>query len=269
MKLTGACHAAPCHTALKQELNVSMQEIPLKGWSRIAPTINRCPNSFAECILMSEIYLDNSATTRPFDEVIELLSRIQRDNYGNPSSLHSRGIAAEKLLVEARRSIASLLQCRENEIYFTSSGTEANNLALKGAAYRRKRRGGHIITTQIEHPSVLKCCRRLEDEGFTVHYLPVNPHGYLDVDQLARLIRNETILVSTIHANNETGATQPLERIGAVIKERNPHTLYHVDGVQSFAKVPASLQHWQVDLYSCSSHKIHGPKGRERSGSER
>lgn len=210
---------------------------------------------------MTEIYLDNSATTRPFDEVIELLSRIQRDNYGNPSSLHARGIAAEKLLDEARRGIASLLRCREDEIYFTSGGTESNNLALKGAAYRRRRRGGHIITTQIEHPSVLNCCRMLEEEGFTVSFLPVDRQGYLDLDQLSRMIGNETILVSTIHVNNEIGTIQPLEKIGAVVKERNPQTLYHVDGVQSFAKIPASLQRWQADLYSCSSHKIHGPKG--------
>lgn len=210
---------------------------------------------------MTEIYLDNSATTRPFDEVIELLSRTQRENYGNPSSLHARGVTAEKLLDEARRSISLLLQCREDEIYFTSGGTEANNLAIKGVAYRRKRRGGHIITTQIEHPSVLNCCRMLEKEGFTVSFLPVDRQGYLDLDQLSGMIGNETILVSTIHVNNEIGTIQPVEKIGAVIKERNPQTLYHVDGVQSFAKIPASVQRWQADLYSCSAHKIHGPKG--------
>jgi cysteine desulfurase len=210
---------------------------------------------------VTEIYLDNSATTRPFDEVIALCSHIQRDNYGNPSSLHARGIAAEKLLDEARRNIASLLQCREDELYFTSGGTEANNLALKGIAYRRQRRDGHIITTQIEHPSVLNCCRRLEEEGFAVSFLPVDRQGYLDLDELSRAIRDETILVSTSHVNNEIGTIQPVEKIGAIIKELNPRTLYHIDGVQSFAKIPASLQHWQADLYSCSAHKIHGPKG--------
>lgn len=210
---------------------------------------------------MTEVYLDNSATTRPFDEVIELLYRIQRDNYGNPASLHSRGVAAEKLTDEARRNIASLLQCREDEIYFTSGGTESNNMALKGAAYRQKKRGGHIITTQIEHPSVLNSCRRLEAEGFTVSYLPVDAQGYLDLDRLAGEIGSSTILVSTIHVNNEIGTIQPLDKIGAIIKERNPQTLYHIDGVQSYAKIPASLQHWQADLYSFCSHKIHGPKG--------
>ncbi|NLA27686.1 MAG: cysteine desulfurase [Firmicutes bacterium] len=210
---------------------------------------------------MTEIYLDNSATTRPFDEVIELLGYIQRENYGNPASLHARGVAAEKLINEARHNIASLLRCRKDEIFFTSGGTESNNLALKGAAYRHKKRGSHIITTQIEHPSVLNCCRSLEKEGFIVDYLPVNSQGYLDLAQLSGMIGKDTILVSTIHVNNEIGTIQPLGKIGEIIKERNPQTLYHIDGVQSFAKIPASLQHWKADLYSFSSHKIHGPKG--------
>lgn len=210
---------------------------------------------------MIEIYLDNCATTRPFDEVIALCSRIQRDNYANPSSLHAKGIAAEKLLDDARRDIASLLQCREDELCFTSSGTEANNLALKGIAYRRRCRLGHIVTSQIEHPSVLNCCRRLEEEGFTVSFLPVDRQGYLNLDELSRAICDQTILVSTIHVNNETGTIQPLEQIGAIIKERNPRTLYHIDGVQSFTRIPASLRRWQADLFSCSAHKIHGPKG--------
>ncbi len=210
---------------------------------------------------MTEIYLDNSATTRPFDEVIELLSRIMRKNYGNPSSLHARGMAAEKLLDEARRSIASLLRCRDDEIYFTSGGTEANNLAIKGAVYRRRNRGGHAITTAIEHSSVLNCCRALEKEGYTVSYLPVDRQGCIDLDRLSATVGNKTILVSIIHVNNEIGTIQPLEKIGALIKSRNPETLFHIDAVQSFAKLPALLKRWQADLYSCSSHKIHGPKG--------
>lgn len=210
---------------------------------------------------MTEIYLDNSATTRPFDEVIDLLGRIHRDNYGNPSSLHARGVAAEKLLDEARRNIAALLQCSDDEVYFTSGGTESNNLALKGAALRRKTRGRHIITTRIEHSSVLNCCRALEEEGFSVSYIPVDSQGYVNIDRLSEAIRDDTILVSIIHVNNEIGTIQPLEIIGDTIKKHNPRTLFHVDGVQSFAKIPASLQRWQADLYSCSSHKIHGPKG--------
>lgn len=210
---------------------------------------------------MTEIYLDNCATTRPYDEVIALCSRIQQHNYANPSSLHAGGIAAEALLDGARRGIASFLQCREDELHFTSGGTESNNLALKGIAHRREQRRGQIITTQIEHPSVLNCCRRLEQEGFRVSFLPVNRRGYLDLDLLAAAITAETILVSTIHVNNEIGVIQPVAEIGAIIKERNPRTLYHIDGVQSFARVPVALQQWQADLFSCSAHKIHGPKG--------
>lgn len=211
--------------------------------------------------MTAEIYLDNCATTRPFDEVIALGNLVQKSNYANPSSVHARGIAAEKLLGDARREIASLLQCRENELYFTSGGTEANNLAIKGAVYRHGRRGGKIITTQIEHPSVLKCCYRLKEEGFTVKFLPVDHQGYLDLEKLSAAVDEQTVLVSTIHVNNEIGTVQPVEKIGAVIKKRNPRTLYHVDGVQSFARLPVSLKRWQADLYSCSAHKIHGPKG--------
>lgn len=209
---------------------------------------------------MIEIYLDNCATTRPWDEVIALCSHIQKVNYANPSSLHAKGIAAEKLLHGARRDVASLLQCREDELCFTSGGTEANNLAIKGTAFRRQRRG-HIITSQIEHPSVLNCCRRLEEEGFTVTYLPVDHQGYLNLDELSGAIGEQTILVSIIHVNNEIGTIQPLEKIGAIVKQRNPNTLYHIDGVQSYARIPVSLQRWRADLFSCSAHKIHGPKG--------
>ena len=212
-------------------------------------------------LMTAEIYLDNCATTRPFDEVIALGNRVQKSNYANPSSVHALGIAAEKLIAHARREIASLLQCREDELYFTSGGTEANNLAIKGAAYRHGRRGGQIITTQVEHPSVLKCCRRLGEEGFTVNFLPVDHQGYLDLEKLSAAVDEQTILVSTIHVNNEIGTVQPVEQIGAIIKKRNPRTLYHVDGVQSLARLPVLLQKWQADLYSCSAHKIHGPKG--------
>ncbi len=210
---------------------------------------------------MTEIYLDSCATTRPFDEVIALGDRIQRENYANPSSLHSKGIAAERLLSDARREIASVLQRREDEIYFTSGGTEANNLAIKGVAYRRRQPRGHIITSQAEHPSVLNCCRQLEEEGFTVTFLPVDSCGRLDLEALSKAVNRETILVSIIHINNEIGTIQPVEEIGAIIKGANPRTLYHIDGVQSFARIPVALQRWQADLFSCSAHKIHGPKG--------
>jgi cysteine desulfurase len=210
---------------------------------------------------MEEIYLDNSATTRPYDDVIELMGRVHRDTFGNPSSPHGRGLEAERLLKEARRAVAAVLGGAADELYFTSGGTEANNLAVLGAAYRHRRRGSHLVTTSIEHPSVLNCYRRLEEEGFQVSYLPVDSDGYISLEELRNLMGKETILVSVIHVNNEIGTVQPVDQIGALIKERNPHTLYHVDGVQSFAKMPVNPRRWQADLFSCSAHKIHGPKG--------
>lgn len=210
---------------------------------------------------MKEIYLDNSATTRPHEEVVELMSRVHRDSFGNPSSLHGRGVEAERLLKEARHAVAIALGGMEDEVFFTSGGTEANNLAIQGSAYRQRRRGGHLVTTLIEHPSVLNCYRQLEREGFRASYLPVNSNGYFSLEELKGLVGQETILVSVIHVNNETGTIQPVEKIGALIKECNPRTLFHVDGVQSFAKIPVNPLRWQADLFSCSAHKIHGPKG--------
>ena len=210
---------------------------------------------------MPEIYLDNSATTRPLEAVIELMQQIYRSAYGNPSSLHAKGVEAERLLKEARARLASLLNSREDEIIFTSGGTESNNQAIKGAALRHRRRGNHIITTAIEHPSVLNSCRYLESLGFKVTYLPVDSAGYIDLGELQRLVGEQTVLVTLAHVNSEIGTIQPLREIGAIIKERNPATLFHVDGVQSFGKLPVDLAQWQADLFSFSSHKIHGPKG--------
>jgi len=210
---------------------------------------------------MPEIYLDNSATTRPLEAVIELIQQIYRSAYGNPSSLHAKGVEAERLIREARARLASLLNSREDEIIFTSGGTESNNQAIKGAALRHRRRGNHIITTAIEHPSVLNSCRYLESLGFKVTYLPVDSAGYIDLGELQRLVGEQTILVTLAHVNSEIGTIQPLREIGAIIKERNPATLFHVDGVQSFGKLPVDLAQWQADLFSFSSHKIHGPKG--------
>jgi len=210
---------------------------------------------------MEEIYLDNSATTRPFDEVAQLMALVNITAYGNPSSSHTKGLEAEKYLREARRSVAQALGCRNEEIIFTSGGTEANNLAIKGTAYRYRRNGNHIITCCIEHPSILNCCRKLEEEGFTVEYLPVDREGYVNLDLLEQALSERTILVSINHVNNEIGTIQPIEAIGKMIKTRSPETLFHVDGVQSLAKVPVDLKRWQADLFSCSAHKIHGPKG--------
>lgn len=210
---------------------------------------------------LQEIYLDNSATTRPYDEVIGWMGSVQGTAYGNPSSLHTKGLEAEKLLREARDSIALALRCRDDEITFTSGGTESNNLAVKGVAYRYRRRGNHIITSSIEHPSVLHCCRQLEEEGFAVSYLPVDHEGTIRLEDLKQALTDRTILVSIIHVNNEIGTVQPLEKIGALIKKHRPGALFHIDGVQSLTKIAVELKKWQADLFSCSAHKIHGPKG--------
>jgi cysteine desulfurase len=210
---------------------------------------------------LPDVYLDNSATTRPYPEVIGLMSRVQAETYGNPSSMHEKGLAAEKLIGEARRQIATVIGAREHEIIFTSGGTEANNLAIKGTAYRNRRRGSHLITTTIEHPSVLNCFRSLEHEGFEVSYLPVNKRGLLNPNEVKALIRKDTILISIMHVNNEIGSIQPLDQIGRTIKETNPDLLFHIDAVQSFTRLPLILKEWQADLVSCSAHKLHGPKG--------
>lgn len=210
---------------------------------------------------MTEIYLDNCATTRPYNQVVEYISELSTNTYGNPSSLHYKGIEAEKLLKKARQDIARVLMAKEDEVYFTSGGTEANNLAVRGSAYRYRRQGNHLITTAVEHSSVLNSFRRLQEEGFEVDCLPVNSRGYISLAELGRLISPDTILVSINHVNNEIGTVEPLEQIGSLIKQRNPDTLFHVDGVQSFCKLPLNLNAWQADLFSCSAHKIHGPKG--------
>ena len=210
---------------------------------------------------MPDIYLDNSATTRPYPEVIELMSRVQRDIYGNPSSMHQKGLEAEKIIGKARQQVSALFGGRESQIIFTSGGTEANNLAIKGAAFRNRRRGTHLITCMTEHLSVLNCYRFLEKNGFTVSYLPVTKQGVVSPGELEKTIRKDTILVSIMHVNNEIGATQPLEKIGRVIRGKNPGALFHVDTVQSFARLPLRLKEWQADIAVCSAHKVHGPRG--------
>ncbi len=210
---------------------------------------------------MTDVYLDNSATTRPYPEVLELMCMIQAESYGNPSSMHEKGLTAEKLVQEARREIAAVIGGRDHEIIFTSGGTEANNLAVKGAAFRNRRKGAHLITSAIEHPSVLNCFRSLEQEGFKISYLTVNNKGIVDPDDVRARIREDTILISIMHVNNEIGSIQPLKEIGQSIKKINPEILFHIDAVQSFTRLPLKLREWQADLVSLSAHKIHGAKG--------
>lgn len=204
------------------------------------------------------IYLDNSATTKPYDDVVQTYMKVASSFFGNPSSLHSLGMQAEELINEARKRMAYLLRIKENELYFTSGGTEGNNIAIKGAVYARKNRGTHLITTKVEHSSVYECFRQLEREGFQVTYIPVNNEGRVNVQTIAEAIRPDTTFVSIIHVNNEVGTIQPIEEIGTLLTEY-PTICFHVDHVQGVAKVPLSLKN--VHLCTGSAHKFHGMKG--------
>lgn len=208
-----------------------------------------------------EVYLDNSATTKVFPEVAELMTKIMCEDYGNPSSLHMKGVQAEDYLRKAKETFAKILKVTEKEIFFTSGGTESDNLALIGCAMANNRRGKHIITTQIEHPAILKTCAYLESQGFNITYLPVNSYGQISLEDLRAAMTQETILVSIMHTNNEIGALEPLSEAGALIKRMNPTTLLHVDAVQGFGKAKIFPKRMNIDLLSASSHKIHGPKG--------
>lgn len=208
-----------------------------------------------------EVYLDNSATTCVFPEVAELMTKIMCEDYGNPSSLHMKGVQAENYLRYAKETLAKILKVNEKEIVFTSGGTESDNLALTGCAFANSRRGKHIITTQIEHPAVLKTCAYLESVGFRVTYLPVNAWGQISLEDLRRAMTPDTILVSVMHTNNEVGSMQPVELAGSMIKQMNPYTLFHVDAVQGFGKARIYPKRMGIDLMSASGHKIHGPKG--------
>lgn len=208
-----------------------------------------------------ETYLDNSATTRVFPEVAELMTKIMCEDYGNPSSLHMKGVQAENYLRSAKETLARILKVKESELLFTSGGTESDNLALVGCAMANRRRGNHLITTQIEHPAVLQTMNYLESQGFRITYLPVDSNGHVRLEDLQRAMTADTVLVSVMYINNEMGAVQPIAEIGALIKRMNPCTLFHVDAVQGFGKVKILPKKMGIDLLSVSSHKIHGPKG--------
>lgn len=209
---------------------------------------------------MALIYLDNSATTAALPEVVAVMKEMLAENYGNPSSLHGLGIKAEKALGEARRQVAALIGARPTEICFTSGGTEANNWALLGIARARRRQGRHLITTAIEHPSVLATCRRLEAEGFEVTYLPADARGVISLADLEAALREDTILVSVMSVNNEVGSRQPVADIARLVHSRSRAVL-HVDHIQGYGKIPLNCHEAGIDLMSLSGHKIHGPKG--------
>ncbi|MBQ3905492.1 MAG: cysteine desulfurase [Lachnospiraceae bacterium] len=208
-----------------------------------------------------EVYLDNSATTQVFPEVAEAMTQIMCLKYGNPSSMHLKGMEAENQIRKAKETLAGILKCTEKEILFTSGGTESDNLALRGVAEAYKRRGKHLITTMIEHPAILQTMKYLEEQGFEVTYLPVDGSGRIRLEDLQAALREDTILVSIMHTNNEVGAQQPIAEAGALIKKYNPEILFHVDAVQGFGKAKVLPKKMNVDLLSVSGHKIHGPKG--------
>ena len=208
-----------------------------------------------------EVYLDNSATTRVFPEVAELMTMVMCEDYGNPSSMHRKGMEAEQYIRYAKETLAKLLKVSEKEILFTSGGTESDNMALIGCAMANMRRGKHLITTKIEHPAILQTMHYLETQGFRVTYLPVDKSGRIHLEDLQRSICPDTILVSIMFVNNEIGSLQPIAEVGALIKRMNPNILFHVDAVQGFGKFRIYPKKMNIDLMSVSSHKIHGPKG--------
>lgn len=205
------------------------------------------------------IYFDNSATTPPAVEVIDTITEYMATSFGNPSSRHVLGLQAEKLVTEARKKVAAALSVTPDEVYFTSGGTESDNIAILGAANIKK--GKRIITTSIEHPAVLRCMDFLESQGFQVIRIKPQPDGTVKFTDIADAITPDTVLVSIMHVNNETGAVMPVEKIGGILKRIAPRALFHVDGVQSFGHIPVKPSAWGIDLFSVSSHKIHGPKG--------
>ncbi len=207
------------------------------------------------------LYFDNAATTKVCDEAISAMHQMVDSLYGNPSSKHFEGLYVEEKIEKARKFFAKEIGCTKDELYFTSGGTEGNNLAVFGTAKGYKRDGDHVVVSPIEHPSVGTAVAMLEEEGFSVTQAKVDTYGFVDIDDLINQIQESTVLVSIMQVNNEIGTIQDIMTIGRRIKEKNPKTLFHVDGVQGFMKFPLHVKQAKVDLFTASSHKIKGPKG--------
>ena len=210
---------------------------------------------------MNSIYLDNSATTRTFDEVTEYMTHIMKDIYGNPSSMHTLGISAEAEVKKSLERLARIMKVDTGNILFTSGGTESDNLAIIGGAMANKREGMHLITTKTEHPAVLEPMKFLEEQGFSVTYLDAGADGRVNPDDLRASLTDETILVSIMNVNNEIGSVNDIREIGAIIKDYKPSILFHTDAVQAFGKFRINPKSCKIDMMSVSGHKIHGPKG--------
>ena len=208
-----------------------------------------------------EVYFDNSATTRVYDEAIDMMVRVMREDYGNPSSLHLKGLDAEHLIKESADIIAKTLKCLPEEIIFTSGGTESNNMAIIGSALAKRRSGKHIVVSSVEHASVSAVMQFLIREGYEVSYVPSGKDGTTDPQDFADAVRDDTILVSCMHINNEIGSVMPVAEIGKAVKAKNKNVYFHVDAIQSFGKIPVVPKQIGADLLSVSGHKIHGPKG--------
>lgn len=204
-------------------------------------------------------YFDNAATTQVNQDVIKKMLPYFSIEYGNPSSLYSIGRRAKRALEEARRKIANIINCKPNEIYFTSCGTESDNLAIKGIAYANKEKGKHIITSKIEHPAVLNTCKELEEQGYKVTYLDVDQNGIVNVEQLKASIKTDTILITIMFANNEIGTIQPIEEIGKIAKENN--IIFHTDAVQAMGNLKIDVKKLNINALSMSAHKFYAPKG--------
>ena len=208
-----------------------------------------------------EVYFDNSATTRCYDSVKDIVVKTMTEDFGNPSAMHLKGVDAEKYVKEAAKTIAGILKVQEKEILFTSGGTESDNLALIGGALANKRNGNHIIITSVEHAAVSQPASFLQEQGFEITYLPVDHEGKVKMNALEAVLRPDTIMVSTMLVNNEVGAVMPVEEIANMVHEKSPKALYHVDAIQGFGKYRIYPKKMGIDLLAVSGHKIHGPKG--------
>ncbi len=206
------------------------------------------------------IYLDNASTTKPSCGVIDAISDAL-NNFGNPSSMHRLGIDAENIIKKAKENASKILSVSPNNVYFTSGGTESNNTAIFGACHANIKKGKHIITSKIEHPSVLTPFKMLEEEGFEVSYIGIDKNGILDLEEFENELREDTIFVSIMLVNNETGAIMPVDKLKGIMKKKSPKALLHIDAVQGFGKIICKPKQWGVDLLSASGHKIHAIKG--------